>query len=115
MINKSLKLKLNKLLGKEGIFDLEKKLKKKFKKVEVYLVGGALRDIIIGRKVKDFDVLVRGVKLKQLEAELKKYGRVDLVGRRFSVIKFVPKNTRLSRPNGDPLGSEYAPRNDRRG
>lgn len=84
--------KFNKILEKEGILALAKKMSKEHKGAEMYLVGGAVRDIIIGRPVKDMDVLVRKVKIKDLEKFLAKSGKVDLVGKRFSVLKFTPKN-----------------------
>jgi poly(A) polymerase len=85
------------LSKKEGIFDLAEKLVKKFPKAEVYLVGGAVRDIILGRPVKDIDVMARRVKIADLEKFLGKLGRVNLVGKRFSVLKFIPKAGGLSR------------------
>lgn len=84
-------VKFNKILEKEGISALAKKMVKELKGAEMYLVGGAVRDIIIGRPVKDIDVLVRKVKINDLEKFLAKSGKVDLVGKRFSVLKFTPK------------------------
>jgi putative nucleotidyltransferase with HDIG domain len=55
----------------------------------IYEVGGAVRDRFIpGRTVKDRDYLVTGVPYDRLTRILKAYGRVDLVGRSFGVIKF---------------------------
>src|SRR5574341_409799 len=56
---------------------------------EWYLVGGSVRDALIGRDGrKDFDLVVRNVGLDDLERELGRRGRVDLVGKTFGVLKF---------------------------
>src|SRR3989344_1944115 len=106
------------ILKERGIFELAEKLSKKFsarggsalggKKIEIFLVGGAVRDIILGRPVKDIDILARGVKITELEKELKKLGEVNLVGKRFGVLKFLPKAMGL--PRLDKIGA----RNDRK-
>ncbi|MFA5858602.1 MAG: HD domain-containing protein [Elusimicrobiota bacterium] len=56
----------------------------------VYLVGGAVRDKIINPRMmtKDSDYLVTNIPMKKLVALLKEYGRVELVGKSFGVIKF---------------------------
>lgn len=50
-------------------------------------VGGAVRDAILGKKAKDIDVEVYNVNKYDLEAILKKMGKVDAVGRSFGVFK----------------------------
>lgn len=52
-----------------------------------YLVGGAVRDALLGRDVKDFDVEVFGLPAERLEAVLAVHGRVDAVGQAFRVYK----------------------------
>jgi len=52
-----------------------------------YLVGGCVRDWLLGLSVKDFDVEVHGVGVEPLCAALARHGRVDLVGRSFGVLK----------------------------
>lgn len=52
-----------------------------------YLVGGCVRDALLGRTVKDFDVEVFGVGYDRLVAALGRWGRTDLVGRSFGVVK----------------------------
>lgn len=54
----------------------------------LYLVGGYLRDLILGKAPKDIDILITGVPMDKLEALLGAYGRVDAVGKSFGVIKF---------------------------
>ncbi|MBN2799933.1 MAG: CCA tRNA nucleotidyltransferase [Deltaproteobacteria bacterium] len=51
------------------------------------LVGGCVRDHLMGLPVKDWDVEVHGVTLEALRALLLERGRVDEVGRSFGVFK----------------------------
>lgn len=52
-----------------------------------YLAGGCVRDALLGHAPKDFDVEVFGLTYEQLVADLAKWGKVDLVGRSFGVVK----------------------------
>ncbi len=52
-----------------------------------YLVGGFVRDSILGRSSKDLDVEVFGVSYETLAKRLARWGRVDVVGKSFGVIK----------------------------
>ncbi|MBI4434001.1 hypothetical protein HY632_04450 [Candidatus Uhrbacteria bacterium] len=65
---------------------------------ETYLVGGIVRDILLGRDAKDIDLIIRNVPAKQLHDFLSTLGTVNLVGRTFGVLKF--------RPTGWPEGAE---------
>ncbi|MCG8336361.1 MAG: polynucleotide adenylyltransferase [Proteobacteria bacterium] len=51
------------------------------------LVGGAVRDFILGSESKDFDVEVFNIHYNQLIAVLKKFGKVSAVGKAFGVLK----------------------------
>jgi len=51
------------------------------------VVGGAVRDALLGGKPKDFDIEVYGVAYDQLAGILARHGRVDLVGKSFGVVK----------------------------
>lgn len=57
---------------------------------EVYLVGGCLRDILLNRSIKDLDIVVRRIPMKELIALLRTCGKTNLVGKTFGVIKFIP-------------------------
>ena len=57
---------------------------------EWHLVGGVVRDLALGRPTKDIDLVVRGLPLDAVRAALESAGRVDLVGKHFGVLKFVP-------------------------
>lgn len=73
---------------------------------KIYEVGGAVRDRLLfdQLKSKDHDYLVTGIPYNDLSKILKKYGKVDLVGRSFGVIKFTqffdgnPKTFDISLP-----------------
>lgn len=58
----------------------------------LYEVGGAVRDRLLHPEIepKDIDYLVTGVPLNDLVTILSPFGRVDLVGKSFGVIKFTP-------------------------
>ena len=51
------------------------------------LVGGCVRDRLLGREVKDWDVEVYGVEPAALRALLGRFGRVNVVGEAFTVYK----------------------------
>jgi tRNA nucleotidyltransferase (CCA-adding enzyme) len=61
-------------------------------KGKIYEVGGAVRDKYISPILpdKDKDYLVTGIPLEELCSLLDRFGKVDLVGRSFGVIKFLP-------------------------
>ena len=56
----------------------------------VYTVGGTVRDELLGHPRKDLDLLVTGIPQADLLRCLRPYGRVQLTGRAFGVIKLVP-------------------------
>lgn len=93
-----MKLATNKLIHwqtasiKRPEFSFIKNLTKKFPQAKIYLVGGAVRDLILIRETKDFDFVVGQVNAKDLEKFLANQGEVNLVGKSFGVFKFVPKN-----------------------
>lgn len=59
----------------------------------LYEVGGSVRDSLIVGEIenKDRDYLVTGISIEELMALLRRYGKVDLVGKSFGVIKFTPR------------------------
>jgi tRNA nucleotidyltransferase (CCA-adding enzyme) len=61
---------------------------------KIYEVGGAVRDKYIFPILpdKDKDYLVTGIPLDDLCFLLRNFGKVDLVGKSFGVIKFLPYN-----------------------
>lgn len=53
-----------------------------------YIVGGSVRDELMGYNPKDIDVEVFGIPYATLQEILQKFGRCDLVGESFGVLKF---------------------------
>lgn len=72
-------------------FSFIKELRRTYRATQIYLVGGAVRDALLARHTKDFDFVVRGIPIKSIEVLLRKLGTVNAVGRRFGVLKFIPK------------------------
>ena len=54
-----------------------------------FLVGGCVRDALLGLAVKDYDVEVFGVTYEQLAQTLARWGKPDLVGKSFGVVKLM--------------------------
>jgi hypothetical protein len=61
-------------------------------KSDVYAVGGVVRDLILDKPNKDIDLVVGKVPIDILITQLQKFGRVDVVGKSFGVIKFIDKD-----------------------
>ena len=57
-------------------------------RIGVYMIGGCVRDFFLNKEIKDIDLLVTHIKIDNLIDLLKKYGKCDLIGESFSVIKF---------------------------
>src|SRR5207247_976455 len=67
------------------------------------LVGGCVRDELMGRQPKDWDLEVYGIEALQLRELLDRFGDVNVVGEAFTVYKFgahldisVPRRERKS-------------------
>mgnify|MGYP001246806812 CR=1 FL=1 len=60
---------------------------------KIYQVGGAVRDEMLGKVSKDLDLLVVGVELNKLAKILKPFGKVNMVGKAFGIIKFKPERS----------------------
>ncbi|MBI5466441.1 MAG: HD domain-containing protein [Candidatus Kerfeldbacteria bacterium] len=69
---------------------ITERLTEDFKASQVYLVGGAVRDLILKRDTKDYDLVIRGLNAHQLEGWLQDRGQVSLVGRSFGIFKWQP-------------------------
>lgn len=69
-----------------------------------YLVGGCVRDLVLDRPLKDFDIEVHNLSLEQLEAILSRYNHVHLVGKKFGVLRIVGLDVDWSLPRKDSKG-----------
>jgi tRNA nucleotidyltransferase/poly(A) polymerase len=77
--------------------------------LDAYLVGGAVRDELLGLDSKDADFLVPGVDTDGLRAALSAHGRVEdlVVADRLVGIRLHPRDGRVRRLT--PAGIEFAP------
>ncbi len=69
----------------------EKELFVELFKENVFAVGGYVRDLIRGNPSKDVDILITNHELDEIERKLGHFGKVDIVGKSFGVIKFTIK------------------------
>src|SRR5580765_1291411 len=77
--------------------------------LDAYLVGGAVRDELLGLESKDADFLVAGVDIAGLRSLLEPHGRVDdlVVARRPVGLRLYPRDREIRRLA--PAGIEFAP------
>src|SRR3989440_5043020 len=77
--------------------------------LDAYLVGGAVRDELLGFDSKDADFLVPGVDTEGLKAELAPHGRVEdlIVAGRLVGARLYPRDRAIRRLA--PAGIEFAP------
>lgn len=54
---------------------------------EIFVVGGPVRDKVLGKTPKDIDFLVRHLTLGQISAAIRTIGKADEVGKAFGVVK----------------------------
>ncbi len=60
-----------------------------------FLVGGCVRDWLLGIPNKDYDIEVFGLDYEPLARALRGWGKVDLVGRSFGVVKLTLPNRHI--------------------
>ena len=65
---------------------------------EAYLVGGTVRDILLGHLPNDIDLVVRNVEHDALERWLSRHGAVSFTQSRFGTFKFTPHGCRKAGP-----------------
>lgn len=61
------------------------------KNIGIYIVGGCVRDAFMNKHPKDIDIVIEGTSLDNVKELLKSFGKLNIVGESFSVIKFRPK------------------------
>ena len=70
----------------------------------VLVVGGVVRDLLLGLPVKDIDIEVHNMPFEELEALLKRFGEVSLIGKSFGVLRFPGLDIDWSVPREDSSG-----------
>lgn len=71
-------------------FNFLRQILDKFPQGEIYLTGGAVRDALLERKNKDYDIIIRNISPKDLESYLSSIGETKLIGRAFGVYQCRP-------------------------
>ena len=86
----------------------DKKLFVKLFGKDVYAVGGFVRDRLRGIHSEDVDILITRRPLQDIVARIEPFGKVDLVGKSFGIVKFTIKGKsydvalpRKDRPKGE--------------
>jgi tRNA nucleotidyltransferase (CCA-adding enzyme) len=75
----------------------------------LYIVGGSVRDLILGRAIKDFDFTVEGDASALAEAILRKYAGKVVFHHRFGTATWAPDETTFKRLNVPRLGFPDSP------
>jgi len=57
-----------------------------------YLVGGCVRDMIVGKISKDFDIEIHGLQAEKIEEIASNIGKVSDVGKSFGILKITLDN-----------------------
>lgn len=73
-------------------------------KGRAFLVGGAVRDLLLDLTIKDLDIEVHGVSLDALEMILRAFGPVNLVGKVYGVLRLARLDIDWSVPRTDSSG-----------
>lgn len=73
------------------------------KKGQALLVGGAVRDLLLGLPIKDFDIEIHKIPMQEVQKILSRFGHVRLVGKQFGVFKIdgIDADWSLPRTDGD--------------
>ncbi|MGE0206402.1 MAG: CCA tRNA nucleotidyltransferase [Candidatus Babeliales bacterium] len=71
---------------------------------QALLVGGAVRDLLLGLPVKDLDIELHGLALNEVEKLLKKFGKVSTVGKVYGVLRVHKLDVDWSVPRTDASG-----------
>ncbi|HJM69189.1 MAG TPA: HD domain-containing protein [Candidatus Babeliales bacterium] len=69
-----------------------------------FLVGGAVRDLLLGKETKDLDIEVHGLTLEQLAQVLEQFGYVNYVGKAYGVLRLEKLDIDWSIPRKDRSG-----------
>ncbi len=69
-----------------------------------YLVGGCVRDLVLGREIKDIDIEIHGQSIEIVQETLEQFGIVNLVGKQFGVLRLQEFDVDWSLPRRDSQG-----------
>ncbi len=68
------------------------------------LVGGAVRDLLLEKPIKDIDIEIHGMPIERLQGVMQKHGIVSLVGKSFGVLRLHGLAVDWSLPRTDTAG-----------
>lgn len=71
---------------------------------KVYVVGGAVRDLVLRKPIKDIDVEIHALELAEVESILSSFGPTSTVGKSFGVIRVHGLDIDWSLPRTDSSG-----------
>lgn len=71
---------------------------------KAYFVGGAVRDILLQRPIKDLDIEIHGLSIEQVASLLCLFGTVNYVGKAYGVFKIMDLPVDWSLPRKDSSG-----------
>lgn len=84
-----------------------------FPDADIYLVGGTLRDVLLGRTPDDIDIVIRNVAIETLSSWLQAHGAFEIAGKRFGTFKFSPHGCAgqspidIALPRKEMIGEEH--------
>lgn len=103
IIDQSRKSLLQNLINEHpSVADIIKKITEQ--KGRAFLVGGAVRDLLLKLPTKDLDIEVHGLTINQLQNILAEFGPVSLVGKSFGVLRLHGLDIDWSLPRSDSSG-----------
>jgi tRNA nucleotidyltransferase/poly(A) polymerase len=92
MISRAKKQIFKEIQKEPALKFIENFIKKYYPQAKIYLVGGAVRDALLGKKIEDWDFLIANLAIEKIEKFLKRHGQVKLTDTRaFGVFKFFPR------------------------
>jgi putative nucleotidyltransferase with HDIG domain len=87
--------KLKKIINQRRDLGFISRLGDRFPQGKIYLVGGAIRDLLMGKKIADLDFVVEGVEKEKLAGFLANQGSVkEVESRAFGVFIFSPQESK---------------------
>lgn len=98
LVKRSLNISDFKALSSHELFDSLLTINKLFPDNACYLVGGAVRDALLGRTISDYDIEIFGINLEKIESVIGKYFKFKITGKNYCVLKLSEINIDISVP-----------------
>ena len=88
-------------LSDSDLFGAILKIKKLFSKNRCYIVGGAVRDALLGLSITDYDIEIFDISIEKIDEILKKNFETQMVGKHYCVLKLKGINIDVSVPRSE--------------